>query len=331
MTDSPSILASPSCEVAVQPPDAQIHGKARVEDKLAILKILRPKQWTKNLIAFAPLIFAAKAHDPQLLLYATLCVLSFCLLSSAIYIVNDVMDRSFDRLHPVKSKRPISSGAVSVPLALTIAALLLPASFLIAYYVRPALLIVLLAYMLIGAAYSLKLKQIPIIDVFIIAGGFLLRAVAGAVAVHVPMSSWFLLCTGLGALFLALEKRRNELTSLDSSTEHRAALAGYSVELLDRFEGLVLPSLLTAYVFYSFQSIHGQWMMLTVPFVVYGLMRYQQISSRDGSTGAPEEILFKDRAIQLTLFFWLATAALVVYGKIPELLNYVVTAIDSLR
>ncbi len=297
----------------------------------AYLRLLRPRQWTKNLIAYAPLVFAAKAQVPQLFQNASLCVLSFCLLSSSIYIINDILDRKADSLHPTKCKRPIASGEIPVSAALVLALILAPLSLFIAFSVRGSLVLVLLAYLGLTISYSLVLKHVAILDVLSIAGGFLLRAVAGAVAVRVPMSGWFLLCTGLGAVFLALEKRRRELIVMRGAAEsHRKALQAYSTALLDRMEALILPSLLTSYVFYSFLSVHGQWMMLSVPFVIYGLMRYQQLScSEDSQTGTPEDVLLKDRPIQLAILFWLLTSASVVYGGIQYLAHLLVNISDS--
>ena len=297
---------------------------------LAYLRVMRPKQWTKNLIAYAPLLFAAKAHIPLLLQNATLCVISFCFVSSAVYIVNDILDRQTDKLHPRKCKRPIASGEISLPSAWALAAVLAPTGLILSFLVRPSLALVVLAYLILTTAYSLVLKHTAILDVLAIAAGFLLRAVAGAVAVKVPMSGWFLLCTGLGAIFLALEKRRRELSVLQKEADaHRKALQGYTMNLLNRLESLILPSLLSAYVFYSFLSIHGQWMMLSVPFVLYGLMRYQQLSCSEGETGTPEEILLKDRPIQVAIVLWLLTSGLVVYGGIQYAAHMVVQFADS--
>jgi 4-hydroxybenzoate polyprenyltransferase len=300
---------------------------------LAWLKLARPRQWTKNLIAYAPLLFAGKAGSPELLSSATLCVISFCLVSSSVYIVNDIVDREADKLHPIKCKRPIAAGQIALPSALIYAIILSLAGLSLGFAVRHALILVLLGYLVLTVLYSLAFKRVAILDALSIAAGFLLRAVAGAVAVHVPTSGWFLLCTGLGAIFLALEKRRRELTILQNQADsHRPALHGYSSQLLDRMESLILPSLLTSYVFYSFLSIHGQWMMLTVPFVVYGLMRYQQLScSQENLTATPEEVLLKDRPIQAAIILWLLTSAGVVYGGIEFFLRMLVAHLDAVH
>lgn len=287
---------------------------------LLLIKLMRPKQWTKNLIVYIPLFFAHKMQDASLFIDASACVLAFCLVSSAIYIFNDILDRSADRLHPKKCKRPLASGELSVFEAVSLALFLLPAGLALSFAVRPSLMLVLLFYTVMTVAYSIKLKHLPIVDVCVISAGFVLRAVAGAVAVNVPASAWFLLCTTLGALFLGLEKRRNELATLkDVAESHRRSLDNYSFGLINRIEAIVLPSLLTCYIFYSFLSEHGQWMMLTVPFVLYGIMRYVQLSADESInlTGSPEEVLLKDRPIQATVILWAITSAAVL-EEIPQ-------------
>ena len=277
---------------------------------------LRPKQWAKNLIVYAPSLFSGKLTDPDAVALATLCAVSFCMISSGIYILNDVLDVEADRAHPVKCQRPIASGRLSIPFMLAVSIICLIGGFSLAFWVRPSLTTICLAYVVVNVLYCLKLKHFAIIDVLCIASGFVLRAVAGAVAVKVLPSAWFLLCTTLGSLFLALEKRRHEVLLLDTnSTNHRKSLSEYSTSFLIRLENLIVPSLLTCYAFYSFQSIHGEAMMLTVPVVLYGVMRYQLLSERGDSTGTPEEILFRDGPIQMTLLVWVLICALVIYGQ----------------
>lgn len=296
-----------------------------------LLKLLRPKQWTKNLIAYAPLLFAIKIHEGNLFLIATLCVVALCLVSGGVYILNDVLDVEADRLHPKKKLRPIASGQVKIPTAIAIGVVAVALGLAISFLIRPTLCLVVLVFLGLNLLYTTVLKHYAIVDVFSIAANFVLRAVAGAIAVYVPVSGWFLLCTTLGALFLALEKRRQELDLLgDDSLAHRKSLGIYSPDLLDRMEALVVASLLTSYAFYSFLSVHGHWMMLTVPFVIYGIMRYQLLSVEHKLTGAPEEVLLKDRPIQITVIAWVVTCALVVYGA-PKVLKPISQALDSLQ
>lgn len=297
-----------------------------------LMREMRPKQWVKNFIIYAPLLFSGKFTHADSLTAATLCTVAFCLVSSGIYVLNDVVDIEADRAHPTKCKRPLASGRLDVKPAAFSGMLLLLGGLALAFSVRHTLVVICLGYMAINVMYSIKLKNFPIIDVFCIASGFVIRAVAGAAAVWVAPSSWFLLCTSLGALFLGLEKRRQELKILqqDSHT-HRKALKGYSIALLGRLESIVVPSLLTAYAFYSFQSFHGQWMMMTVPIVLYGIMRYQVLSEQGTATGAPEDVFWRDRAIQITILLWILSCAVVIYGQPGYWVEHFGSVIDSMK
>jgi 4-hydroxybenzoate polyprenyltransferase len=316
-------------------PDAANVSNATVKQSsntfMLLVKQLRPKQWVKNLIVFAPVLFSGKFNDLSAVLAATACTAAFCMVSSGIYVLNDVIDVEADRNHPTKRNRPIASGRLNIHLAGAVGTVVLLAGLVGAFAVRPALVMVFIGYMALNVLYSIKLKNIVIIDIFSIAAGFVLRAVAGAVAVKVVPSSWFLLCTSLGALYVAMDKRRQELkvSGGSSSATHRRVLAEYSPALLDRMEGVILPSLLTAYSFYSFQSEHGNWMMITVPIVLYGLMRYQSLSEQGTITGAPEDVFWRDRPIQLTLLLWVLTCALVLYADPGSWVNSFGTWIDS--
>ncbi len=261
----------------------------------------------------------------------SLYVLSLlCFISSAVYILNDILDREADRKHPTKCLRPLAAGTVTIQTALILAGLALIVGFALAFLVRPALALVLCAYLVLQVAYSLELKKRIILDAFCIACGFVLRALAGGAAAHVPLSAWFLLCTSLGALFLALEKRRQELHTLgEDAALHRTVLGKYSPALLDRMEAVIVPTLVTAYAFYSFQSSYGQWMMITVPMVIYGILRYQVLSVRENVTGSPEEVLLKDKPIQRTIILWVLACIAVVYGWLPEAFTWLVKTFDS--
>jgi len=283
-----------------------------------LVEAMRPKQWVKNLIAYAPLIFSCNMTHPPLLLSATLCVVAFCLVSGGVYIFNDALDEEADRKHPSKRLRPIASGRLDKTLALTFGAAVALSGLILSFLVRPSFCLVVAGYLTLSVLYCLVLKQIVIIDAFAISAGFVLRAVGGAIAIAVPSSGWFLVCTSLGALFLALEKRRQEMRILgDSFADHRKALTGYSMRLLERMENILVPSLLTSYAFYSFMSFHGQWMMLTVPFVFYGVMRYEYLCAQSSATAQPEDVFWKDRPIQVAILCWLATCALVIHG-VPQ-------------
>ncbi|MBX9639595.1 MAG: decaprenyl-phosphate phosphoribosyltransferase, partial [Mycobacteriaceae bacterium] len=300
--------------------------------KLAVaVKLLRPRQWTKNLIAVAPILFSAKLQEIPLLINVVITVVALCCVSSSVYIINDIMDRESDRVHPTKCKRPIASGRVPLKMAVFIAFVLASSAVSLGFVVRPMLALIIVSYLVLMLFYTTKFKHIVLLDVFTIATGFVLRAAGGAAAAYVPVSGWFLLCTSFGSLFLALEKRRQELKLLKGEAEtHRKTLTIYTQEMVDRMESVVVPSLLTCYTFYGFQSSHGQNMLLTVPFVVYGIMRYQVLSVKSDITGTPEEVLLKDRHIQLAILGWLVTSAAVVYNLIPTISTFVIPYIDSI-
>lgn len=295
------------------------------------LLVLRPRQWTKNLIAYAPILFGGKLLDPDAVINTSICVVCLCLVSGFIYVANDIKDREADAKHPAKRRRPIASGQVSVRVAATIAVVALILGLIGGFVIRPTLCVVLLLYVVLQVVYNYSLKHQPILDIFSIAAGFILRALAGGAASHVVLSGWFILCASLGALFLAIEKRRQELKVLGvEANEHRKSLDKYSMDLIDRMEAVIVPSLVTSYAIYSFFSPSGQWMMLTLPFVLYGILRYQVLSTTKTLTGTPEEVLLKDRPIQLSILLWVLTSIGVVYNWIPSGLESLVKSIDSL-
>jgi decaprenyl-phosphate phosphoribosyltransferase len=291
-----------------------------------LIAACRPRQWTKNLLVYASALFSFH-FNAQIWWSSTQALAAFCLVSSAIYLVNDVIDREADRAHPSKCRRPIASGAMPVPIALAAAALITTLSLLIAAAVSLSVAGVIAGYAVIQIAYCLGLKRQPLLDLFCIASGFLLRALAGLVATGLGASPWFLLTIGLLALFLAVEKRKAELRiSLDRGVVTRQVLLRYSLPLLQRLESLVASSAFMAYALWSagpnLRGASTSWMLLTVPFVIAGIFRYQLLSDPeeterrcarypDRNCEKPEEILLGDRGIQLTLLGWLSTAILV--------------------
>ena len=284
--------------------------------KSAIFKTLRPKQWAKNLICFIPLLFSGKFGDHEAIVSSLICFLGLCAISSFIYILNDFVDVASDKEHPVKKFRPIASGEINVLQGQFLAAFCLILGLSLGFYERPVLALIFVAYLTLNLFYIFTLKNFAIIDILCIAAGFVLRAVAGAAAIHVQPSEWFLLCTTLGAMFLALEKRRHEISLLaESSSKHRVVLSQYTPRLLQRMEGVILPSLLTSYAFYSFLSFHGKFMMATVPIVLFGIMRYQFLSESNKNTGTPEDVFWYDRPTQIALVAWVVTSVIVVYGS----------------
>ena len=285
-----------------------------------LIRTCRPRQWTKNLLVFAAPLFAFR-FDIHTWLAASGALVAFCLISSATYLLNDSLDVASDRAHPTKRYRPIAAGRVSVPAALSTALVLAVASLSFSAWITPALAWVVLFYGIIQVGYSLQLKRMPLLDLFCIASGFLLRAIAGAVAAKLPPSPWFLLSVGLLALFLAIEKRKAELrVSQDQGMITRMVLDRYSLPLLLRLESLVATSAFISYALWAagpaLRGAPTSWMLLTVPFVLVGIFRYQLLSDPEEAarrrcaypernTEKPEEILLGDRGIQLTLLGWL--------------------------
>lgn len=285
-----------------------------------LLVSLRPKQWTKNLLLYLPFVFTINLRwDPAHLRPAlevfgqvTLGFALFCLLSSALYILNDIIDRESDQQHPVKRLRPIPSGALSVGAAGAASAVLGIGALAVSLVLNPLFGAVALVYAALNVGYSLHLKQVVILDVFAIAAGFVLRAAAGAVVIDVPISPWLYICTTLGALFLACGKRRNELLTLgQGSAAHRETLREYSTALLDQMIAVITPSLLISYSLYTFSAPNlpkNNAMMLTVPFVVYGIFRYLYLMHVRNLGGSPEDILLSDRPLLVAILLWVAAA-----------------------
>ena len=291
-----------------------------------LLLACRPRQWVKNILVYASAFFSFQPSG-SIWIASTNALVSFCLISSSVYLLNDVFDRELDRAHPSKCRRPIASGALPVPIALFAAASLACLSLVIAMITTSALAWVIAGYALIQIAYCLGLKHQPLLDLFCITSGFLLRALAGLVSTTLSASPWFILTIGLLALFLAVEKRKAELRiSQDRGVVTRQVLLRYSLPLLQRLESLVASNAFMAYALWSsgptLRGASTSWMLLTVPFVIAGIFRYQLLSDPeeterrcarypDRSCEKPEEILLGDRGIQLTLFGWLTTTIVV--------------------
>lgn len=285
---------------------------------------LRPRQWTKNLIVFAAPLFAFSLSWHSIS-GSLLAFIAFCCASSGFYLINDIVDVESDRQHPVKCQRPIAAGQVKIPAAIAIAFFLVGSSLLISWLCSPTLGAIMLCYNILQIAYNLKLKKTLILDIFAIATGFVLRAYGGAAAANVALSSWFLLCTAMLALFLGIEKRKAELrlAKLKGRTT-RTVLKYYSLSFLNRMENIVTTgTLLTYSIWSSGPQMNGAstpWMMITLPLVFYGVFRYQFLSDpkeisrrrnlnreKEGLTERPEEILLTDRPILLTVIAWIAT------------------------
>jgi 4-hydroxybenzoate polyprenyltransferase len=275
----------------------------------AAVVALRPRQWTKNLLLFAGIIFAAKLGDPARWVAAVTAFVAYCAASSAAYLVNDVRDAESDRLHPVKRSRPIARGELAPRAALVLAAALALAAIGLAGALGPLSLACLAAFVALQAAYSLALKSVELLDVLAIAGLFVLRASAGAIAVDVRISEWLLLCTFLLALFVALGKRRAELGL--EGVRARPTLDGYSVALVDQLLGIVAAATIAAYTGYALAAHDTRWLVATVPLVVYGLFRYLLLLHRRGLGEEPETLLVEDLPLLVTVAVWAAACAVI--------------------
>lgn len=282
-----------------------------------LIRLIRPRQWTKNLAVFAAIIFAGKLFALPLLLTVAAAFIAFSLASSGLYAVNDVIDAPYDRQHPIKQNRPVARGAVSARTAIVVGVLLLAAGIALALTLDPAFAIAVVTYVVLQLLYAFLLKHIAIVDMIVIAFGFVLRAVGGALVIDVPVSPWLVLCAGLLALFLATAKRRHELLLLnEQSAMHRPVLREYSAELLDSFMVTLSSATITSYALYTFfeNRAPGYAMMLTIPFVIYGVLRYQSLVLVGGQGGTPEEVLLSDRPILATAILWAVAAILAIYA-----------------
>jgi 4-hydroxybenzoate polyprenyltransferase len=278
----------------------------------AVFVALRPRQWTKNLLLFAGIIFAAKLGDLSRWAEAVTAFVAYCAASSASYLVNDVRDAPHDRLHPVKRVRPIARGELSPRLAELLAALLVVLAFALVAPLGLASILFLCTFFVLQAVYTLSLKHVVLLDVMTIGGLFVVRAAAGAAAVDVRISPWLLLCTALLALFLALAKRRGELVLVGAeATPGRPVLEGYSLALVDQLVTVVAASTVISYCLYTFTARDSKAMMVTIPFVVFGVFRYLLLMHRRDLGEEPEEVLLRDLPILLCIAAWAATAAVI--------------------
>jgi 4-hydroxybenzoate polyprenyltransferase len=309
-TTSSSSLASPGTSVN------EVSGRPIA---LHLLTSLRPSQWTKNLLVFAGLLFGHRLFETSAILAAIGAFAVFCLLSGVVYIVNDIFDRESDRRHPLKARRPIASGALPVRTAAAAAIVLCAAALIGAAALGRPFLAVAITYLALQSLYSATLKHIVIIDALTLAIGFVLRAVAGAIAVDVAISHWLLVCTILLALFIALAKRRHEIMLLaDAAVDHRPILGEYSAYLLDQMIAVVTASTLIAYVFYTIspetqEKFGTPWLGLTIPFPLYGIFRYLYLVHRRDGGGSPAELLLTDRPLLVCVAVWALAVALIIY------------------
>ena len=283
-----------------------------------LIKTMRPKQWVKNVFVFAPLVFDEKLLNPNYLARTVAGFILLCLISGTVYIINDLVDAEKDRQHPRKRNRPIASGQLPLGAALTAAVLIplaiLPTGFLLA----PLFGFILLGYLLLQIAYSFLLKNLVIIDVLVIAAGFVLRVAAGVPLVEAArFSPWMYVCMALLALFIGFNKRRHELVLLKGNANaHRESLQEYNLPLLDQIISIVTAATLVAYAFYTFSAPNlpaNHAMMLTIPFVLYAVFRYLYLVQVRGLGGEPEEIVLRDRPLQAGVLLWGLSVVLIMH------------------
>lgn len=288
---------------------------AAVQKISAFVKLLRPKQWIKNLFVFAPLIFAKHVFEYNYLITVVAAFILFCLMSSAVYVLNDIVDCEKDRLHPKKKNRPIASGIISKFEGGTLLLVLVPLVLIVSFFVDLYFGIVILLYFLNNTLYSFKIKHMVILDVMSIAVGFLLRVIGGALIIRVDISPWILLCTLLLSLFLGFSKRRNELVVMNAGAQnHRKILEEYSLEFIDNMLSIVTASTVMAYSLYTFSTNNKNYnMMVTIPFVLYGIFRYQYIIYKKNEGGSPEETVLSDIPLIVTIALWGILSIVILY------------------
>ncbi len=279
---------------------------------VALMRQMRPQQWVKNGFVFTGLLFGHAWHDPALVYRVVTAAIAFSLISSCAYIINDLADREQDRHHPAKRNRPLASGAVSPGMAAVLAALLGTSAIALSYWVSPGVLFIILGYWGMNLAYSFGLKHVVILDVFIIAAGFMLRILAGTVGVGIPPSQWLLLCGLMVTLFLGFTKRRAEIISLAQDRKrHRKVLEHYSPVLLDKMIGITAAGVIMSYSLYTMSPdtahAHGtSHLIYTVPFVMYGIFRYIYLLHHQSGGGDPSRDLARDPHLLAVMAAWLA-------------------------
>ncbi len=280
---------------------------------LETLKLMRPHQWVKNAFILAPLFFTPAAVTAHNITQVLLGVLCFSALASAIYILNDTMDREADRQHPTKRKRPLAAGTVPLPLALAVMGVLAAGGLALAYTLSLGFLALSLVYLTVNLGYSLGLKKISILDVMLVALGYVLRVFAGADLIGVRASEWIIVCTGLVSLFIALAKRRDDIVK-QLDTGHRKALAGYNLPFLDTAIAMMLAGLLVSYLLYTVEA-GIQNLYLTTPFVIMGVLRYLQIALVEERSGSPTTIVLTDKFLIGNMLAWIVTFGALIYGR----------------
>jgi len=296
---------------------------ARASFPAVCIRAMRPYQWTKNLLVLAALLFSGQLGHPAQMLVGFSAFVAFCLAASATYIFNDILDIESDREHPKKRHRPLPSGALSVPAAWCLLVVLFALALALAYLIRIQFLFAVLAYVALTLAYTLKLKHVAIVDVLSIALGFVIRAIAGALALNVPFSNWLVVCTFFLATFLGLSKRRHEITLLEEGAQsHRQVLQHYTVHYLDQLILIVAGGALLTYTIYTcspevIDRLGTDKLYVTLPLVAYGLFRYLHLIHHKTGGGDPSQTLLQDRPLGAAVVIWAVACGLLIY--LPQL------------
>ncbi len=284
----------------------------------AILQLMRPKQWIKNFFVFAAIIFSGNLLNLNLFKINIVTFILFCLTSSTIYVLNDIVDLEKDQKHPEKRKRPLPSGKVSKNTAIILDIVIFLVVMVTSYkFVSYRIMLIYMTYIITNIMYCFKLKNVVILDVMLITLGFVLRVESGSIATGVRVSPWLFLCTILLSLFLALNKRKSEIITLkDKRGSHRKILEDYSIELLDNMLTIVTPSILISYCLYTFSSVQSRSMMYTIPFVLYGIFRYQYLMTKNNIGGKPEDVFQKDIPFLVDIILWVLSIGVIIYMKL---------------
>jgi 4-hydroxybenzoate polyprenyltransferase len=293
-----------------------------------LIKLARPKQWVKNFFVFAPLLFSRHIFESGYVFNSFKAFFTFCMISSAVYIINDILDVDSDRSHPKKKYRPIASGEISIKQAVIFAAVLLVIVIIAFLFQDPAFIFLTVLYFFINLFYSIKIKSVVLFDVFFISFGFMLRVLGGAAAISVPVSSWMVLTTIFISLFLAISKRRGELSQVlnhENIEKQRPVLKEYSVEFADQLNTIAAAGTIISYALYTVSertvaTFGTEKLIYTTPFVIYGIFRYMYLMHKKNLGESPTSIVTKDIPILLNVICWFIVCVLIIYSKKGQLL-----------
>lgn len=300
-----------------------------------LIKLARPKQWIKNFFVFAPLLFSKHIFDPAYVFSSLKAFFTFCIISSAVYIINDILDVESDRAHPKKKYRPIASGEITVSQAVIFTSILLAISILAFLFQNPAFIFLAVLYFITNLLYSIKIKSVVLLDVFFISFGFMLRVLGGAAAISVPVSSWMVLTTIFISLFLAISKRRGELSQVinqENIEKQRPVLKDYSVDFADQLNTIAAAGTIISYALYTVSertvaTFGTEKLIYTTPFVIYGIFRYMFLMHKRNLGESPTSIVTKDIPIMLNVFCWFVVCVLIIYSKkgqfLPDFLRLI--------